>query len=68
MVALMLHGMAALIMLVSMPVSTASFEWVLLIESTEMWRLFSTYMIGDNRPFYSCVPSDLAFEWKRGWR
>ena len=21
-----------------------------------------------NRPFYSCVPSDLAFEWKRGWR
>lgn len=48
MVALMLHGMAALIMLVSVPVSTASFEWVLLIESTEMWRLFSAYMIGDN--------------------
>ena len=21
-----------------------------------------------NRPFYSCMPSDLAFEWKRGWR
>ena len=21
-----------------------------------------------NRPFYSCVPSDLASEWKRGWR
>ena len=22
----------------------------------------------NNRPFYSCMPSDLAFEWKRGWR
>ena len=22
----------------------------------------------DNRPFYSCMPSDLAFEWKQGWR
>ena len=21
-----------------------------------------------NRPFYSCLLSDLAFEWKRGWR
>ena len=21
-----------------------------------------------NRPFYSCVLSVLAFEWKRGWR
>ena len=23
---------------------------------------------GTNRPFYSCMPSDLAFEGKRGWR
>jgi len=21
-----------------------------------------------NRPFYSCLCSDLAFEWQRGWR
>ena len=21
-----------------------------------------------NRPFYSCVLSDLALDWKRGWR
>ena len=21
-----------------------------------------------NRPFYSCLLSDLAFEWQRGWR
>ena len=24
--------------------------------------------VWSNRPFYSCVPGDLAFEWKRGWR
>ena len=21
-----------------------------------------------NRPLYSCLPSDLAFEWQQGWR
>ena len=29
---------------------------------------FHTHTLWFNRPFYSCMPSDLAFEWKRGWR
>ena len=28
----------------------------------------SSVIVPVNRPFYSCVPSDLAFEWKRVWR
>ena len=39
-----------------------------------LWRnksngvLNSLYCILGNRPFYSCVFSDLAFEWQWGWR
>ena len=33
--------------------------------SQHLWRYWRSLC---NRPFYSCVPSNLAFEWKRGWR
>ena len=29
-----------------------------------MLKQYSTGSTYNNRPFYSCVPSDLAFEWK----
>ena len=28
---------------------------------------FMSFRIETNRPFYSCLLSDLAFEWQRGW-
>ena len=31
-------------------------------------ELILNNILNDNRPLYSCLPGDLAFEWQRGWR
>ena len=42
---------------------------IALVDFTWVFLLLSFYVvISWNRPFYSCLPSDLAFEWQRGWR
>jgi len=32
------------------------------------FQILVTLLTFSNRPFYSCVLGDLAFEWRRGWR
>ena len=36
-------------------------------EALKFYKKKSKAPIGSNRPFYSCVLSDVALNWKRGW-